>query len=174
MRRRSRKAERLLGVHPTSKGFGFVIFEGAQSLIDWGVVGVTGALNPESRRRVAVLLDRYTPSLIVVEDYFDKTSRRCARIQWLLKDIINLAALRNIRSQLVSRRAVRDLFVSEGNATKHQVAVAIAKRFPELAPRVPPPRKPWMSQDERMSIFDASALALVALNNNVDSLHTGG
>jgi len=98
-----------------------------------------------------------------VEDYIDKTSRRCARVQWLLRNIAKLASALNIRSEMVSRRAVRALFVSEGGATKHQVAVAIAKQFPELAPRVPLPRKPWMSQDERMSIFDAAALALVAL-----------
>ena len=35
-----------------------------------------------------------------------------------------------------------------------------SKRFPELAPRLPRSRKPWMSEDYRMSIFDAVALAL--------------
>jgi hypothetical protein len=38
----------------------------------------------------------------------------------------------------------------------------IAKRFPEeLGSRLPPERKPWMSEDSRMNIFDAVALALV-------------
>ena len=30
----------------------------------------------------------------------------------------------------------------------------IANRFPELDPRLPRFRKPWMSEDYRMSIFD--------------------
>jgi hypothetical protein len=38
--------------------------------------------------------------------------------------------------------------------------VAIAKRFPELALRLPRFRKPWMSEDYRMSIFDAAGFAL--------------
>jgi hypothetical protein len=42
--------------------------------------------------------------------------------------------------------------------------VAIAKRFPELAPRLPRFRKPWMSEDYRMSIFDAVAMALTLFN----------
>jgi len=44
--------------------------------------------------------------------------------------------------------------------TKQEIAIAIAERFPELAPRLPRFRKPWMSEDYRMSIFDAVALAL--------------
>ena len=43
---------------------------------------------------------------------------------------------------------------------KQEIAIAIAERFPELAPRLPRFRKPWMSEDYRMSIFDAVALAL--------------
>jgi hypothetical protein len=32
--------------------------------------------------------------------------------------------------------------------------------LPELTARLPRVRKPWMSEDERMSIFDAAAMAL--------------
>lgn len=49
-----------------------------------------------------------------------------------------------------------------GTANKHDIAVAIADRFPELAPRLPRVRKPWMSEDYRMSIFDAVGLALIS------------
>lgn len=37
---------------------------------------------------------------------------------------------------------------------------AIAERFPELQPRLPRVRKIYMSEDERMDIFDAVSLAL--------------
>ncbi len=40
------------------------------------------------------------------------------------------------------------------------MARAIAEQFPELVPRVPPVRKPWMSEDYRMSMFDAVGLGL--------------
>jgi len=43
---------------------------------------------------------------------------------------------------------------------KNRIAGVIAERLPELAPWQPPFRKPWMSEDERMSIFDAVAFAL--------------
>ena len=37
----------------------------------------------------------------------------------------------------------------------------MANHFPELAPRLPRFRKPWMSEDYRMSIFDAIAFGRV-------------
>ena len=33
-------------------------------------------------------------------------------------------------------------------------------RFPELTPYLPPERKPWISEDLRIAIFDAAAFAL--------------
>jgi hypothetical protein len=48
-----------------------------------------------------------------------------------------------------------------GASSKQEIAAAIANRFPELAPRLPRFRKPWMSEDYRMSIFDAVALGLI-------------
>jgi len=40
------------------------------------------------------------------------------------------------------------------------VAQTLAAQFPvELGKRLPPKRRPWMSEDPRMDIFDAVALA---------------
>jgi hypothetical protein len=53
------------------------------------------------------------------------------------------------------------MFFAEGQGTKHALAEMLAGRFPEeLASRLPPKRRPWMSEDYRMDIFDAVALAL--------------
>jgi hypothetical protein len=59
-----------------------------------------------------------------------------------------------------SRSAVRDVFSRFGAFTKHQIATAIANQLSELALWVPAPRKCWMSEDYRMSIFNAVAFAL--------------
>jgi len=42
-----------------------------------------------------------------------------------------------------------------------QIAETIAKNIPALDLYVPPVRRPWMSANSRMGIFDAAALALV-------------
>ena len=52
-------------------------------------------------------------------------------------------------------------FVGE-QGTKQACAETLAAKFPvELASRLPPKRRPWMSEDPRMDIFDAVGLAAV-------------
>jgi len=55
---------------------------------------------------------------------------------------------------------VKKVFAVFRANTKHEIAHAVAQQLPELAPRLPRFRKPWMSEDYRMAIFDAAALAL--------------
>jgi Holliday junction resolvasome RuvABC endonuclease subunit len=106
------------------------------------------------------LIEQYQPNVIVVEDYAGKGSRRCSRIRELINDISKLAAKRKIKVRSFSRAKVKKAFFESGASNKHEIATAIASRFPELAPRLPRFRKPWMSEDYRMSIFDAVAFGL--------------
>ncbi len=89
-----------------------------------------------------------------------QASRRCSRVTGLIDDIAQLALKSNVRVKRISKAKVKEAFPECPGQTKYEIATAIGKRFPELAPRVPPFRKPWMSEDYRMSIFDAVALAL--------------
>ena len=43
---------------------------------------------------------------------------------------------------------------------KDAIAEAIVKHVPAFARYLPPVRKPWMSEDKKMGLFDAAALAL--------------
>ncbi|MES3031684.1 MAG: hypothetical protein V4699_00365 [Patescibacteria group bacterium] len=70
-----------------------------------------------------------------------------------------LASTRKVKVSLFSRAQVRQVYFADDVGTKHALAEILAKRFPdELGHRLPPKRKPWMSQDSRMDIFDAVAL----------------
>ena len=160
MNRTYTKQKRVLAIDPTTKGFGFVVLEGPENLIDWGVKEVKYNKDVRCLRQVAELIEHYEPDVIVVEDYAAKGCRRCPRVQLLIRDIFKLALEKKIKIHSVSQRAVRAAFSRFGARTKHEIAGAIAKRLPELAPRQPPYRKPWMSEDDRMSIFDAVALVL--------------
>jgi hypothetical protein len=48
-----------------------------------------------------------------------------------------------------------------GFTNKQMLASLIAKHIPAFERHVPPPRKPRMSEDARMGLFDAAALVLV-------------
>ena len=51
-------------------------------------------------------------------------------------------------------------FNASGKPGAVQIAEAIARSYPELKPHLPTARKLWMSENLRMSIFDATALVL--------------
>jgi Holliday junction resolvasome RuvABC endonuclease subunit len=151
---------RVLAIDPSTRGFGFAVLEGPERLVDWGVKETKKNKNTRTLTLIEDLIDRYQPSVMVVEDYEGKGSRRCDRIGELINYISKLASQRKIKARSVSRLKVKQVFSESGASNKYEIALDIAKRFPELAPRLPRFRKPWMSEDYRMSIFDAVALGL--------------
>src|SRR5439155_17402959 len=87
----------VLAVDPSTRGFGFAVLEGPDRLIDWGVKETKVNKNRRSLMLIDDLIDRYQPSVLIVEDYAGKGSRRCRRIQTLIDGISTLASKRNIR-----------------------------------------------------------------------------
>jgi len=151
---------RILAVFPSTRGFGFAVFEGLSLPIDWGVKLIATDKNTQSLAKIEGLVGTYKPTTIVVEDYSGEASRKCERIQHLIRDIIELARTKNISTRSYSRAQIRECFSQSGAFTKYEIAQAIATRLPELEPRIPPVREIWMPEDYRMSIFDALALAI--------------
>jgi Holliday junction resolvasome RuvABC endonuclease subunit len=153
---------RILAIAPSTRGFGFAVLEGQETLVDWGVKTVQGDKNVQSLAKVEELLVLYQPGVLVLEDASAKNSRRSTRIRKLCQQIIKLAVARKVSVKVFSRDRVMKIFITDGQGTKHSLAEIIAKRFPEeLGSRLPPKRKLWMSEDSRMNIFDAVALALL-------------
>jgi Holliday junction resolvasome RuvABC endonuclease subunit len=153
---------RILAIAPSTRGFGFAVLEGEVSLVDWGVKTVKGDKNVQSLARVEDLIAHYQPEVLVLEDASAKGSRRSPRIRKLSRQIIKMAATRKVSVALFSRDQVMKTFITDGQGTKHMLAEIMAKRFPEeLGSRLPPKRRPWMSEDYRMNIFDAVALAMM-------------
>lgn len=160
MNKDSQQPNRILAIDPTPRGFGYAVLEGPMSLVDWGVKEAKINKNDQCLNLITVLIKQYQPDVMVVEDCTGQGSRRSIRIVALIDRIIKLADKKGLKIRSFSRSMVRDAFSEVQAHTKHQIAEAIALRFPELAPRLPQFRKSWMSEDYRMSIFDAMAIAL--------------
>ena len=151
---------RVLAIDPFTRGFGFVILEGPEHLVDWGMKEVRQNKAARSLKQLADLIEHSQPDVIVAEDCMDKHCRRSSRVRELIQEILELAANKKVKTDSVSQHTVKVAFVKSGPRTKDEIASVIAKRFPELALRRPPVRQSWMSEAERMSIFDAAAFAL--------------
>lgn len=149
---------RILAVALSTRGFGFAVLEG-DKLVDWGVKSIGKNKNSRTLAKVLELLSLYRPALLVLED--PESSRRATRIRKLHLRLVGLAKQLEIKVKLLTRAKVRGTFFADGEGTKHALAVLLVERFPkELKFRLPPKRRPWMSEDYRMGIFDAVALAI--------------
>lgn len=156
----SENNQRVMAIAPCTAGFGFVVLESPKRLIAYGVKGVHGDKNSSCLKKVAGLIEYYQPDIVALENPTDKACRRCQRIQELLREIVKLASTRKIKARRFSRSEMKKVCSPLGTATKYQIALTLAEQLSELAWRLPAVRKPWMSEDKRMSIFDAAALAL--------------
>jgi hypothetical protein len=98
-----------LNVHPRS--FGFVVFEGPNRMLDWGVrsfrAGVNAVKVPAATKFLA-LLDEFRPSAVVIREHL---TRRNAKKTKMLMMIERQARSRRIPVRCVSRRDVNRAFV---------------------------------------------------------------
>ena len=163
MKRPLVNSTRVLAIDPFSRGFGFVVLEGKDDLIDWGLKIwrlQAGNRNTWCLKQAGRLIDQYQPAVVVLENITGKRSRRGLRVQELIRKMLALAQEHKIRVRRLAPSDIQKAFAPVGATTKHQIALVIARQLPELAVHTPRYRKPWMSEDARMSIFDAAAFAL--------------
>lgn len=152
---------RILAVDPIHKGYGYVVFEPPLDLIASGVARTEGDKQAGAIAHFEKLLTDFQPNAVVLEDTKAPGARRRHRARSLIETLAKVAGGRGFLVATVSRKEVIESFSSpEERATKYKIAKWLAEAFPILAPKLPLPRKLWESEDERMAIFDALALAV--------------
>jgi hypothetical protein len=151
---------RILAIDPSKTGFGFVVLEGVDQLLDWGVAKVWSKQPTAFVARIDGFVERWQPTIVVLEEL--ATSRRGTTARTQIGALIEYAQSKELSVELVSRRTVQRVFERTGSR-KFDIALTIAATFPELSARLPRLRKPWRSEDERMNIFDAASFALALL-----------
>jgi Holliday junction resolvasome RuvABC endonuclease subunit len=160
MKRRAHD-ELVLAIFPTSRGLAYTFFESPLSPIDWGLKRIRQTdKNARSLEIVERLCHSLRPDTLVIEDCVLSKSRRSARVRNLYALIANFAAAENLTLACYPRKAVYTRFRQCGACTRHQIAQAIASYIPAFMHRMPPMRKLWQAEDQRLSLFDAAALAL--------------
>jgi GNAT superfamily N-acetyltransferase len=163
MKRNPGRINRVLAIAPTSRGFGYAVLELADDrLIDSGLRQVVPAeMEQRALPKVAELIEYFSPHAVIVEDTRHPRCRRRGRGRALIGGIIEVAETMHVAVGRVPAIRVREHYRNLGARNKSAIAALIAERFPELRPVLPPPRKIWMSPNERMTIFDSIAFATV-------------
>ena len=159
----------VLAVFPSTQGFGFVVFEGSRALVEWGVRHVKGKnKNVVAAAEVSALISEFKPDIFVTEDYAGDESHRRPRIRSLIRMMCRRAKARPIEVRQFSRGEIRVCFAPFGARTKHEIGQRIVVWFPELKPLLPKKRRAWMSENPRMAIYDAIALAMCHFDSGAE------
>ena len=154
----------ILAIHPTSRGFGWVLFEGPIVPVDWGIASAKVNRSAQCMVRFKQLLDQYQPSALVLEKFDEDDSRRGERIRALAQTMRGFANNRDMDTLVYSREEVIAAVTGGTKASRHTVALAVAEQLPILRHRLPTGRKLWQSEDKRQCHFDAAALGLTPYN----------
>jgi Holliday junction resolvasome RuvABC endonuclease subunit len=157
----SHRAGLVLAVHPTSRGFGWVLFEGPMAADLWAIATPKQSeYGPWCMKHFEKLLNQYHPKAIVLESGGPSDKVKVVRAELLSQNMRGFAANRDIDVYLYSRAEVGTALVSDENATRRTIVESVADLLPILRDRLPSKRRRWDSEDGRRCLFDAVALGI--------------
>ena len=158
-------SRQILALEVRPQRIGFIVLQGVTRLLDWGVrtYGKQKDDAPSAGcAKVAVLLELYSPAVIVIRRRSASTAPR-KTISATVAKIAAEARRRSIPCRFVVATEVRRFFARYDGTTKHAIASLVAGWFPDLAWKLPPKRRPWESERYNTAIFDAAATAVAYL-----------
>ena len=152
---------RILAIAPLSRGLGYAVMEGPDKLVACGNKAILRDKNAGSLAWANRFIKFYQPEVLVLPDVNATDTRRAPRIKTLHRKIVVWAGKQQLKVRLITVTQVQGKLLGDAKGTKFAVARILAEKFPaELGMRLPPKRRPWMSEDPRMDIFDAVGLAV--------------
>lgn len=164
------RPEIVLGLHPSARGFGWALFEDAQSLLHWGTVDIRRDRNETALRRIERMLDRHMPGVLAMEQHDAKSARRSKRVRQLYRAVVRYAETKGIQVRSYSRAEISRARYLRGARTRDELAAAVADHLIVLRPRVPKPRPIWIGEALGMSLFCGAACALTYFASRKDLL----
>ena len=151
----------VLAVYPTSRGFGWALFEGPEALVDWSTANAKGKhADSTAMRRFGEIIDRYHPATLVMERYDGDGTRRGEHMRILAETMRRFAGNHDMDTPVYDRATLNAAVLGQPSATRHTVACAIGNRLPFLKSKLPSKRKLWDPEKDQMCLFNAVALGL--------------
>ena len=165
------KPNRILAVEIRAARLGYAVLETPKQLCDFGALLFS---TPRvARGRIARLLHRYQPAVLVLAGAGARYPRNMQSRRAIARIGKNEAKQRGIPSARISEKEFKTFFGQYFCRDKYDIAAVLAKWFPELAWRVPPPLDFYDPEPRQMLYFDSIALGiayLLSTQNNKSEL----
>jgi len=152
----------VLGFHPAAYGFGWVLFESNQMLLDWGTFDAQGRANASCLQKLETILEKYRPKTLVIEAFDDARSKRHDRVKALCRDVIRDAKARKIETRVVSRDRIAAALGAPSYSSREQIAEIVAGLVDALQPELPRHRQVWEGERWGLAMFSAAACVLAS------------
>ncbi len=154
----ARTGNRVLSLYPNVSGLCYALFESELRPVDWGIKTARRNKHATVMRHANNLTALFSPATIILPARHNASNSY--RLQRIAIEIERLSVASGIAVHWHSRMDIKACFGRLGAQSKDAIATAIARLMPELDQHLPPVRKLWMSEDYRMGLFDAVALAV--------------
>jgi hypothetical protein len=158
--------QRIVALDIRASKFGFVVLEGPDKLLDWGVRSFgeqIEELKSAASDRISTLLEFYNPVTVVVRDRAHNSSVQSKRVRAIIVAIGSATERSSTDFRVLTTIQVRDRLALDGPITKHDIAKSLAERFEELSFKLPSRRKIYQSEAPAMLVFDALATGVAFL-----------
>lgn len=165
--------QRVLSLDLRARRFGYVVFEGPHTLLDWGIRTHAKGGRSLLVKRLNCLRSMFAPSIILVRKTKEAHRATHSLVRLPLQTVKAFAKRVIVVVRVIDCSTLRAFFAKDAKLNKHDVARMVADRFPELSWQLPRKRKPWETESTRQSIFDAASLGVFYFAQQVELPKTG-
>lgn len=160
----------VMGIYPTTHGFGWAVFEGPLSLVGHGLFTEYRHQRDRCVQQADRLLGHFRPGTVVFPETAPEATRRHPLVHEMAGALRGIAEDQGAEVVVLSREDVLGVFAPEGAVTRAEVALAVAAQVPALALRLPKPRRFDDGEAKALAMYDAAALVLAHYHNGATAL----
>jgi hypothetical protein len=146
---------RILGIASTAKGFAYAVTEGPHRLVLWGMSRGRGG-------KITTALDRLMKKSRPLFVAFDKLAVEKKQTRGRLFSVFLERSYRTHNIMMIPAEARKAVDNGRQKIGNWDIAKTLTNTFQELRYTLPPKRRPWETENERLGIFMALATSVAA------------
>jgi len=152
---------RILAVEVRAGRFGYAVFETTNKLLDFGASEFDSTVT--ARLRIARLLRLFRPSVVILRGASIRYRQKNRHRRPIVRVMRSEARKLKIPVERIPERDLNSIFNRLGCRDKYDVAVVVAKSFPEISWRLPARPKFYEPEPRALLYFDSVALGMAFL-----------